>query len=332
MWILATSTAFAQDVNCNGIDSAREPLVNLADPACAANIDPATGLPYTSADRYHDYVSLGCRLLLDDSYDIDGDGLGSGTVSFGGSVVSLQCDNCPSASNPDQADLDLDGEGDACEGGLPDPGPSDLNCNGIAASDEPLVDLADPVCAANIDPATGSPYSSSDRYYDYPSFGCTYLMDDGYDIDNDGLGTGLVSIGGASLVQLTCDNCPSTSNPDQGDSDLDGIGDVCVDQLYLGWPSPGVTGTPNELVVLEATPSSRVLVGVSDAPGAFPLPACGIDLALDSPFLFDVDVSLPEGVAFPTRNVPSAIAGKTVYFQAYEPATCRVSNVVAWSF
>jgi hypothetical protein len=54
----------------------------------------------------------------------------------------------------------------------------------------------------------------------------------------------------------------------------------------------------NELVVLDGTPGALVKVVVASA----------------------------------RRNVPQAVTGDTVYLQAFEPETCRVSNVVAWTF
>lgn len=209
----------------------------------------------------------------------------------------------------------------------------DLNCNGIDSTDEPLIDIADPACLANVDPATGQPYDNADVYYDYYRFGCAHLLVGRYDIDGDGLGTGVVDEGGA-LTQLTCDNCPATSNPDQADTDGDGIGDACVDELYLAWPDPGVAGTANELVVMGGTPGTNVYVGRALALGTFALPpACpGLSLGLDTPSRWDTAASSPVSVAFPARSVPAGAAGLTVYFQAYEPATCRVSNVVAWTF
>jgi hypothetical protein len=61
--------------------------------------------------------------------DLDGDGrvdvlsasAGDGTVRWFGNGpdgVGDACDNCPAASNPDQADADGDGVGDACAGAI----------------------------------------------------------------------------------------------------------------------------------------------------------------------------------------------------------------------
>ena len=50
-----------------------------------------------------DAVAVGVgTVLADDGVDLDGDSV-------------AVCDNCPVAANPQQTDLDLDGQGDACD-------------------------------------------------------------------------------------------------------------------------------------------------------------------------------------------------------------------------
>ena len=53
----------AQDLNCNGIDLADEPSVDVLDPDCAAHVD-GKGQIYASADYYYDYASFGCEHFL----------------------------------------------------------------------------------------------------------------------------------------------------------------------------------------------------------------------------------------------------------------------------
>lgn len=137
--------------------------------------------------------------------DFDGDGLGTGGLvmvpCFGATPPAnfslISGDNCPSMYNPDQADFDGDGEGNACD---------DNDDN------DEVVDTAD---CAPLDPTKWQNQAYADE-------------------DEDG-------IGGGSLVTVPCfgptppngyfltsgDNCPNDFNPDQADSDGDGIGDAC---------------------------------------------------------------------------------------------------------
>jgi len=94
----------------------------------------------------------------------------------------------------------------------------DLNCNGIAAVREKLVDPL--VCS----------FPNNDWYFDYRSHTCDYPVDD-YDSDADGFGFGTLIIPGengpSEIVTLLCDNCDDDFNPSQRDVDCDDAGDEC---------------------------------------------------------------------------------------------------------
>lgn len=98
-------------------------------------------------------------------------------------------DNCPLRANFNQSDRDYDGIGDQCDVEI---------CDGLANDADTYIDEgmpdedADRVCD-EIDPCPG------DRFND---------------LDGDG-------------VCHASDDCPDTPNPDDGDADGDGIGDVC---------------------------------------------------------------------------------------------------------
>jgi len=118
-------------------------------------------------------------LFLELAQDADGDG------------VPDALDNCPSISNANQLDSDVDGQGDVCD---PTPTFPDSDADSIIDTTDncPLV--------SNVDQLNT----------DGDSQGNACDNDDDNDEDPDG-----------------ADNCPLTSNADQFDSDSDGQGNVC---------------------------------------------------------------------------------------------------------
>jgi hypothetical protein len=148
--------------------------------------------------------------------DVDGDGITDGE------------DNCLQTSNPDQSDLDLDGEGDACEDDIDGDGlmngdddcpigqtgwfsnsQSDHDGDGCLDAAEDLDDDNDGINDTNDTCSKGPIGWISDISNDQDQDGCEDI-----DSDSDGF-----------VDQL--DNCPSTSNPQQDDLDGDGIGNAC---------------------------------------------------------------------------------------------------------
>ncbi len=154
--------------------------------------------------------------VLDDDRDGDGildDGDGSGDVSdapcSGGQSVGCD-DNCLSVVNPDQADLDGDRSGDACDSD--DDGDGWLDADEVACGSDPRVGASTP------------PDADGDRL-------CNGVDSDA---DNDGIrddGDESGTRGDAPCddgVMLLCDdNCPLVINPAQGDLDRDTLGDAC---------------------------------------------------------------------------------------------------------
>ncbi len=211
------NTYVTQDINCNGIDLSEEYTVDVNDPLCAANLDPATGLPYDSVDYYYNYYEFGCTYFVGDQ-DVDGDLLVGfdplamlGMVSIltpdgnPASTAVLKCDNCLYSYNPDQFDIDCDDVGDLCDNCVYVPNDqqnNDGDCWGDACDNCWLVD--------NID--------QSDLDFDGVGDACDtciFTFDPNQsDADQDFFGD-------------ACDNCPGVANSGQGDSDFDGVGDFC---------------------------------------------------------------------------------------------------------
>lgn len=102
--------------------------------------------------------------------DIDNDGVGN------------SCDNCPYNRNPEQADADLDGEGDVCDAQL------SACADGIDNDNDSLVDLLDPGCSDSADGSERMP---------------NLLCDNGIDDDLDG------------FIDLEDQNCLTSNSPSE---------------------------------------------------------------------------------------------------------------------
>jgi hypothetical protein len=120
----------------------------------------------------------------------------------GGVFLPPPRDNCPDVDNPDQADWDADGIGDACD--------ADLDGDGAANS----VD--------NCEKLSNSSQADVDK--DGIGDACDDRDDRPADDDGDGI---------ANPV----DNCPDVANPAQEDADGDGIGDVCDEPTTTRGPT-----------------------------------------------------------------------------------------------
>jgi Right handed beta helix region len=133
---------------------------------------------------------------FDDNADADGDGIADGCDTCSDDTdndgVCDDVDQCPGFD--DNADADGDGIADGCDA-CPNDAPNDPDNDGICG--------VSPLCLAYDD--------STNDDEDLIDYGCDINP---YDVDSDGF-------------CVSSDNCTQDANPDQTDSDGDGIGDVC---------------------------------------------------------------------------------------------------------
>jgi cytochrome c5 len=208
--------------------------------------------------------------------DVDGDGLTDSS------------DNCPSLSNPDQADADSDGTGDVCD---PTPNGNEfptvstelgreisnsacLICHATGVSDAPISGDVD-VWNALFDQVglDGLVANSINGIGAMPAFGGQFtaaeLADATLFLAGRRGDVVIQPVADSDLdgVEDTIDNCPGRSNPNQMDSNGNGIGDLCAPDADIdgdGLPFsiddnddnsnrlPGSTGADNNAFVLSA--------------------------------------------------------------------------------
>jgi hypothetical protein len=185
-------TTFQCDTDQNGIGDHCQVLTPPVTSGTCAALD-------SDFDTKVDY-NPNAILKLPNGYDFDRD-----------LVPNLE-DNCPTTINGDQADLNNNGIGDACE---------TLTGGQLSDPDLDNVPTFNPLTLA-LD-------------------NCPGIYNPGQE-DNDGDG-----VGNACVITAALDNCTYTINTNQGDKNGDGVGDQCalapIDLLTVN-PGPGpATGT-----------------------------------------------------------------------------------------
>jgi hypothetical protein len=152
--------------------------------------------------------------------DTDGDG-----------VFDFQ-DNCPTVSNADQTDTDMDGIGDACDDDRDNDGVPDAvdNCPFTPNEDQADSDQDGVGDACDADRDGDGIANGDDNCPAVPNADQTDTDGDGggdacdADDDNDGV---CDAAGGGPGCAGGPDNCAVVANNDQADLDGDGIGDAC---------------------------------------------------------------------------------------------------------
>jgi len=181
--------------------------------------------------------------------DTDGDGKGDACDGDddNDSIADAK-DNCPKNANKGQLDTDKDGAGDACDDdddgdGVPD---ATDNCPKVANAGQADADNDGVGNACSVDDdgdgfpdsADNCPKVANPEQEDLDSDGKGDACDD--DIDGDGIANDVdpcpETAGDVCLADTdqdgildSEDNCPTVENPEQTDSDDDGVGDDCAD-------------------------------------------------------------------------------------------------------
>jgi hypothetical protein len=233
-----------------------------ANGACG-DINPAAGYVsrYTGTDLVPDTTFGIPALAADDTRldisasleaDADGDGLGDETedADDDGDGVPDASDNCNVLENPDQADLDGDDQGDACD--ADDDGDTVVdasdNCARVANPDQ--ADLDGDALGDACDDGDGDDVTDA-------ADNCVSVANpDQANLDGDAQGDACDADDDGDGATDASDNCPSIANATQANADGDAQGDACDGTPGAGpGPGPGIDTTKPVLSVLSMSSS-----------------------------------------------------------------------------
>jgi Tol biopolymer transport system component len=188
-------------------------------------------------------------------------------VTDGDGVPNAQ-DNCPFTPNPNQADNDHDGHGDACDSDDDNDGQSDAD--EIACGSNPLSAASTapdrdgdhrPDCVDPDDDGDGAPDATDN---------CPLISNPGQaNADGDALGDACDPDDDNDGIADASDNCPLNANPGQADTDADGLGNACDPDDDNDGVSDGSDNCP---LVANASQADADHDGLCDACDPTPLP------------------------------------------------------------
>ncbi len=264
--------------------------------------------PDSEGDGIADEVDNCPAIANPDQADTDSDGMGDACdPDADGDGLDNDADNCPAIANPGQADQDADGVGDACDPDADGDGVDNEvdNCPALANPDQTDRDMdgSGDVCDPDLD-GDG---------VDNDADNCPAIANlDQADIDTDGMGDACDPDLDGDGVDNSADNCPAAANSDQADRDGDGVGDAC-DLADAGGPYAGDEGAG---IVLNGASASSDPGGSLSSSWSVDPPLCSFDdsnalnptLTCSDNGTFVVTLTADDGTASATSTAQVTVA------------------------